>query len=102
MRHETNPMREESTHASALMPRASKYERLAFTFCKMGTVGLLAWLLTPPIFVLIVSLLAVGLYGRALTLGLRRSQCFLRKPLLIIGFWSVVAVGDAVWLIAFR
>lgn len=81
---------------------AEKYERLAFTFCKMGTIGLLAWLLTPPIFVLLVAGAAILLYGRALALGLTRSRCFLRKPRLIIGFWSVVAVTDAVWLLVFR
>jgi hypothetical protein len=83
----------------ANLTRAEKYERLAFTFCKMGTVGLLAWLLTPPIFVLAIALIAVALYGRALTLGLTRSKCFLRKPALIIAFWGVVGVADAGWLI---
>jgi hypothetical protein len=78
---------------------AEKYERLAFTFCKMGTVGLMAWVLTPPIFVLAVAVVAVGLYGRALMLGLTRSKCFLRKPALIIAFWAVVAVADAGWLV---
>ena len=85
--------------ASANLTRAEKFERLAFTFCKMGTIGLLAWLLTPPIFVLGVALIAVALYGRALTLGLTRSKCFLRKPALIIAFWAVVAIADAGWLV---
>ncbi|MDQ3927521.1 MAG: hypothetical protein M3328_00080, partial [Chloroflexota bacterium] len=83
-----------STHGAAVkevkpeLTGAEKYERLAFTFCKMGTVGLIAWLLTPPVFVLMVAGVAIGLYGKALTLGLVRSRCFLRKPLLIMGFWS--------------
>jgi hypothetical protein len=81
------------------LSRAEKHERLAFTVCKMGTVGLLAWLLTPPIFVLLAAVVAVALYARALTLGLTRSRCVLRKPLLIVGFWSVVAVADAAWLL---
>jgi hypothetical protein len=81
------------------LTRAEKYERLAFTFCKMGTIGLLAWVLTPPIFVLLVAAVAVALYGRALTLGLTRSRCFLRKPALIVAFWAVVAVADAGWLV---
>jgi hypothetical protein len=81
------------------LSRAEKYERLAFTVCKMGTVGLLAWLLTPPIFVLAAAIVAVALYGRALALGLTRSRCVLRKPLLILGFWSLVAVADAAWLL---
>lgn len=82
------------------LSRAEKFERLAFTFCKMGTVGLISWLLTPPIFVLIVAGIAVALYGRALTLGLTRSRCFLRKPALIVAFWALVAVADAGWLLA--
>jgi hypothetical protein len=83
------------------LTRAQKYDRLAFTFCKMGTVGLMAWLLTPPIFVLIVALVAIALYGRALTLGITRSQCILRRPLLIMGFWAAVAAADAAWLLLF-
>jgi hypothetical protein len=81
---------------------AQKYDRLAFTFCKMGTVGLIAWLLTPPVFVLIVALGAIYLYGRAVALGITRSQCILRRPMLIMGFWAVVAVADATWLVMFR
>lgn len=80
------------------LTRAQKYDRLAFTFCKMGTVGLIAWVLTPPIFVLAVAVAAIGLYGRALALGIRRSQCVLRRPLLIMGFWAAVAAGDATYL----
>ncbi len=81
------------------LSRAEKYERLAFTFCKMGTVGLLAWLLTPPIFVLVVASVAIVLYARAFTLGLTRSRCFLSKPVLIVAFWSIVVVADAGWLL---
>ena len=81
------------------LTRAQKYERLAFTVCKMGTVGLIAWLVTPPIFVLIVALAAIYLYGRALALGITRSQCVLRRPLLIMSFWAAVAAADATWLL---
>lgn len=85
----------------SLLTPAQKYERLAFTFCKMGTTGLIAWLLTPPIFVLLVAAVAIVLYGRALALGLRSSRCLLRRPLLIMGFWTAVATADAVWLLGF-
>lgn len=80
------------------LTRAQKYDRLAFTFCKMGTVGLIAWLLSPPLFVLVVALVAIALYGRALALGITRSQCILRRPLLIMSFWTAVAAADATWL----
>jgi hypothetical protein len=84
------------------LTRAQKYDRLAFTFCKMGTVGLVAWVITPPIFVLVVALSAIYLYGRALALGITRSQCVLRRPLLIMSFWAAVAAADLTWLVAFR
>jgi hypothetical protein len=89
--------------ASALPARPSltppeKWEKAAFTFCKMGTTGLIAWALTPPIFVLLVSVVAIGLYARSITLGVSWSKCLLRRPTLIIGFWALVAVADVAWL----
>ena len=95
-----------SSHADSVerapLTSAEKYEKLAFTFCKIGTTGLIAWLLTPPIFVLVVAVIAVALYAKAVTLGVLRSQCILRRPLLIIGFWAVVGIADAVWLFSLR
>ncbi len=79
--------------------RPEKYESLAFTFCRMGTVGLIAWAVTPAVFVLVVSLIAIALYARSITLGVSWSKCFLRRPTLIIGFWVIVAAADAVWLL---
>lgn len=78
--------------------RPEKYENLAFTFCRMGTVGLIAWVVSPAIFVLAVALIAIALYARSITLGVSWTKCFLRRPTLIIGFWAVVAIADAWWL----
>ena len=78
--------------------RPEKYENLAFTFCRMGTVGLIAWVLSPAVFVLVVALIAIALYARSITLGVSWTKCFLRRPTLIIGFWVAVAVADAWWL----
>lgn len=80
------------------LSRPEKYERLAFTFCRMGTVGLIAWLVGPAVFVLAVAVTAIVLYGRAISLGVGWSKCFLRRPSYIIAFWVVVAVADAYWL----
>lgn len=84
------------------LTQAEKWEKAAFTFCKLGTAGLIAWALTPPIFVLVVSIVAIGLYARSITLGVSWSKCLLRKPSLIIGFWAVVAAVDAAWLVWLR
>jgi hypothetical protein len=88
-----------ATYARPPLTRPEKYERMAFTFCRMGTVGLIAWLMTPPIFVLIVALVAIALYARSITLGVSWSKCFLRRPSLIIGVWAAIAIADAYWLV---
>ena len=80
------------------LTRPEKYERMAFTFCRMGTVGLIAWAVSPAIFVLVVALVAIALYARSITLGVSWSKCFLRRPTLIIGAWAAIAAADAVWL----
>ena len=82
------------------LSRPEKYERLAFTFCKLGTTGLIAWAITPPIFVLAVAVIAIILYGYAITLGVTRSHCILRRPLLIIGCWAAIATADLCWLVS--
>jgi hypothetical protein len=46
-----------------------------------------------------VAVIAVVLYARAITLGVGWTKCFLRRPTYIVGFWLVVAVLDAYWLI---
>lgn len=79
-----------------------KYERLAFTFCKMGTVGLIAWALTPAVFVLVVAVVAIVLYARSISLGVSWTRCFLRRPTLVIGAWTVIAIADLVWLFVLR
>ena len=78
---------------------AEKYEHLAFTFCRMGTVGLIAWALSPAIFVLVVAVVAVVLYAKSITLGVSWSKCFLRRPTLIVGTWAAIAAADLVWLV---
>jgi hypothetical protein len=82
----------------APLTRPEKYEKLAFTFCKLGTAGLIAWALTPPVMVLVVAVIAIALYARAVTLGVSWTRCFLRRPPLIIAVWGVIAILDAIWL----
>jgi hypothetical protein len=88
------------TYVRPPLTRPEKYERMAFTFCRMGTVGLIAWVVTPPIFVLVVALVAIALYAKSITLGVSWSKCVLRRPTLIIGVWAVIAAVDAYWIVA--
>ena len=88
-----------ASYARPPLTRPEKYERLAFTFCRMGTIGLIAWLVGPAVFVLVVAIAAIVLYARSISLGVSWSKCFLRRPTLIIGFWAVVAALDVYWLL---
>jgi hypothetical protein len=88
-----------ATYVRPPLSRPEKYERMAFTFCRMGTVGLIAWLVTPAVFVLVVAVVAIALYAKSITLGVSWSKCFLRRPTLIIGFWAVVVAADLYWLL---
>jgi hypothetical protein len=87
-----------ATYVRPPLTQPEKYERMAFTFCRMGTVGLIAWVVTPAIFVLVVAVVAIVLYAKSITLGVSWSKCFLRRPTLIIGVWAAIAVVDLVWL----
>jgi hypothetical protein len=89
-----------SSDGRPLLTRPQKYEKLAFTFCRLGTTGLIAWALGPPLFVLIVAVVAIGLYLKSISLGVSWTKCLLRRPSLVVAFWAVVATADAYWLIA--
>jgi hypothetical protein len=86
-----------STGSVPLPSPAERADRLAFTFCRLGTTGLIAWALTPPVFVLLASIAIVALYGRAVVLGVTRSRCFLRRPALIMATWATIGAVDAAW-----
>jgi len=81
------------------LTRPQKYEKLAFTFCRLGTTGLIAWALGPPRFVLIVAVIAIVLYLRSISLGVSWTKCLLRKPSLVVAFWGIVAAADGWWLV---
>lgn len=70
------------------------YEGIAFQFCKVATVSLIAQRFTLPV--------AAGccaiFYVLALAHGKRDTRCILRYPALLVGFWGVVA-GVSLWLI---
>ena len=87
------------TYVRPPLTRPQKYEKLAFTFCRLGTTGLIVWALGPPRFVLIVAVVAIVLYLRSISLGVSWTKCLLRKPSLVVAFWAVVAAADAWWLV---
>jgi hypothetical protein len=77
-----------------------KYERIAFTFCRAGTIVLFTQLLVGERWVLpLVALTTAVLYGVAYVYGKRDTRCVLRLPWVIIVFWGVVAAVAIVLIV---
>lgn len=55
-------------------------------FCIFTTIALLAWVLGPPIAVMLMSGLGLWAYANAWRQGLRQSKCFLRDPRLVMAY----------------
>ncbi len=65
-------------------------------FCIFTTIALLAWLLSPPVAVLLMSALGLAAYLKAWRGGLRRSKCVLGDVRLVVGYLGLVFIGAAV------
>jgi len=67
-----------------------KYEGIAFAFCKVATVALLAQRFTLPIAAGLSAIFYVAAYMK----GKHDTKCWLRITLLIAGFWALVAAAS--------
>ena len=67
-------------------------------FCVYTTVALLAWLVSPPVMVMVMSGLGLWAYSRAVRAGLTRSKCVLRNPKLVLLYLGTVFAAGAVGL----
>jgi hypothetical protein len=85
--------------ASATHARASSVPFDPVRFCVLTTVALIAWLLGPPIAVLLMSSLGLWAYGRAVRGGLRETRCVLRRPALVLAYLSVAFIGATAALV---
>ncbi len=70
-------------------------ESVAFQFCKVATVALIAGRFVLPV----ASGLCSILYVLAWTRGKKDTRCVGRHPLLIAVFWSIVCVASLFWLL---
>jgi hypothetical protein len=61
-------------------------------YCVWATVALLAWLLSPPLVTAVFGAAGVWAYVRAWRAGLRRSDCILRDPRLVMLYLGLLAV----------
>jgi hypothetical protein len=63
--------------------------------CIYTTIGIISWLVTPPLTVAIFGSLGVAGYVRARRRGLARSRCKLGDTRLVIAYLGVAAIAGA-------
>lgn len=68
-------------------------------FCVWTTVALLAWVVTPAAVVAFFGIMGVLAYRRAWKAGLRRSDCLLRDPRLVMAYLGILALAGAGWTV---
>jgi hypothetical protein len=65
--------------------------------CIYATVALLAWLLSPALVAGVFALAGFVAYARAWRAGLRRSDCALGDPRLVMLYLGLAAAGGLAW-----
>lgn len=67
--------------------------------CIYTTIGLVAWLITPPLTVAIFGSIGVAGYWRARRRGLVSSRCLLGDTRLVIAYLALAAVAGTAWTV---
>lgn len=66
--------------------------------CIYTTIGVIAWLITPPLTVAIFGWIGVAGYWRARRRGLAASRCFLGDTRLVIAYLALAATAGTTWM----
>jgi hypothetical protein len=73
------------------------------SLCVYTTVALLAWILTPALIAAVFGVIGFHAYWKSWRAGLRRSDCILREPRLVMLYLGLVAVagvaGTVSWVL---
>ena len=68
-------------------------------FCVWTTVALLAWIVSPALVAALFGFAGLHAYVRAWRAGLRKSDCILRDPRLVMLYLGLVGVAGAGWTV---
>jgi hypothetical protein len=69
------------------------------SLCVYTTVALLAWIFTPALTAAVFGAIGFHAYWRSWRAGLRRSDCILRDPRLVMLYLGLVAAAGAAWTV---
>ena len=65
--------------------------------CVYTTVALLAWIFSPALVAAVFGFAGLHAYAKAWRAGLRRSDCVLRDPRLVMLYLGFIGVAGLVW-----
>ncbi|HWD41903.1 MAG TPA: hypothetical protein VG944_23890 [Fimbriimonas sp.] len=86
-----------NSEAAVPKSRGEIFEGIAFQFCKVATVALIAGRFVLPV----ASGLCALFFLMAHANGKRDTRCILKYPLLIAAFYGIVCAGSLYWIIRF-
>jgi hypothetical protein len=69
------------------------------SLCVYTTVALLAWIFTPALTAAVFGAVGCHAYWRSWRAGLRRSDCILRDPRLVMLYLGLVAAAGVAWTV---
>ncbi len=69
------------------------------SLCVYTTVALLAWIFTPALAAAVFGAVAFQAYWRSWRAGLRRSDCILRDPRLVMLYLGLVSAAGVAWTV---
>lgn len=81
------------TKSPDLSPRTPIHDPLRL--CIFTTIGLLAWLLTPPLVVTFFAGIGLWVYTKAYRGGLKTSKCILRDTRLVLAYLGAAFLTGA-------
>jgi len=67
------------------------------SLCVNATVALLGWIFTPGLVAAVFGFLGLYAYARAWRAGLRRSDCVLRDPRLVMLYLGLLGTAGLAW-----
>jgi hypothetical protein len=67
--------------------------------CVYATVALLAWILTPALMAAVFGAVAFHAYWKSWRAGLRRSDCLLRDPRLVMLYLGLIAAAGTAFTV---
>jgi hypothetical protein len=82
-----------SSSLQGSVPTRAPFDPLRF--CVFATVALLAWIVSAPVMMMVMSGFGLWAYAQAMRAGLTSTKCVLRHPRLVLLYLGAIFVAGA-------